>query len=138
MVLLLVLHNLATQQLTVLSRTETKIEVKYTPQAGEEYNELIARSQKCGRVKGHCDAIHNTCTVEGLSPGEMYELWVRGCIYDPEETYCVLRAQPLKRATKPSCELIKPDRNCINSNFAHLFLFKLPHLSPYQENRQPR
>ncbi len=85
MVLLPVLHNLATQQLTVLSRTGTKIEVKYTPQAGEEYNELIARSPKCGRAKGHCDALHNTCTVDGLSPGVMYDLWVRGCIYDPEK-----------------------------------------------------
>ncbi len=91
----------------MLSCTETKIEVEYTPQTGEEYNELIVRSPKCGRVKGHCDALHNTCTVDGLSPGVVYELWVRGCIYDPEETYCVLRAQPLKHATKPSREHIQ-------------------------------
>ncbi len=67
---------------------------------------MIARNQKCGRVTGHCDAIYNTCTVEGLSPGVMYEFWVRGCIYDPDETHCMLRAKPLQSATEPLCELL--------------------------------
>ncbi len=88
--------------LTVMTRTTTKIEVNYVPKPGEGYSEMIARSPKCGRVKGHCDATHKTCTVSGLSPGVMYEFWVRGCIYDPDETHCLLHAKPLSQATKPS------------------------------------
>ncbi len=63
-------------------------------------SQMVARSGKLGRFLGTCDAASHTCTVNGLSAGFMYEIWVRTCS-GSGPINCMLRAMAAQMVTYP-------------------------------------
>ncbi len=90
---------LASQELYPESLTETTIRVSYIPEAGVTNSEMVARNGKLGRFFGTCDK--RACTASGLSPGFVYDIWVRTCS-GSGPARCVLRAMAARLVTYPS------------------------------------
>ncbi len=73
--------------------------MSYTPEAGVTGSQVVARNGKLGRFFGTCDT--RSCTASGLSPGFIYDIWVRTCS-GSGPTQCLLRAIPARMVTYPS------------------------------------
>ncbi len=76
--------------------------MSYSPEAGVTGSQMVARNSKLGRFFGTCDT--RSCTVSGLSPGFIYDLWVRTCS-GSGPARCVLRAMPARMVTYPRGKL---------------------------------
>ncbi len=91
---------LASQRLYPRKLTKTSITVSYTAKRGVIGSYMVARNGKLSRFYGRCDAARRTCTVNGLSAGSVFEIWVRTCI-GIWQYHCALRAMPAQMATYP-------------------------------------
>ncbi len=66
---------------------------------------MVARSVYAGAFLGSCDVASSKCTVNGLVPGIMYEIWLRTCTQTSAAIkFCDLRAQPVSLATQSDRE----------------------------------
>ncbi len=81
-------------------------------------SQMVARSGKLGRFFGACDATKNTCAVDGLSAGFMYDIWVRTCS-GSGPINCVLRAIVAQMVTYPK------GMHCLNEPALKLSTFIL-------------
>ncbi len=97
----------ATDTIQENERTATSITTAFTPKAGVTGYEVVARSVHTGAFSGSCDVALTTCTVNGLVPAIMYEIWLRTCTQTSVAlTNCDLRAQPISLATRPGREFV--------------------------------
>ncbi len=62
---------------------------------------MVARSVYAGAFLGSCDVASAKCTVSGLVPAMLYEIWLRTCSQTSAAIKnCYLRAQPISLATQ--------------------------------------
>ncbi len=94
--LFIIIGVLAWQELLRERVTERSITVSYSPEEGVTDSQIMAKHSKVGRFFGTCDT--RACTVDGLSPGFIYDIWVRTCS-GSGPTQCILRAMPAQMAT---------------------------------------
>ncbi len=94
------IYFLAIQELFPDRQTETSITVFYTADAGVTGSQMVARNGKVGRFFGTCDEASGTCTVNGLSAGFSFKIWVRTCSV-AGHVHCVLRAIATEMVTYP-------------------------------------